>query len=155
MNVKIADGHVCHWNWEFIEPVSFWLSDLLSLIAFFCCSVVFTGQSNAHAKSRKPIYGTPTFRSVITVIVYKIMMIKKKTINEWVTCAHCSPSNDVSFEAQQHCSLFNQKAWGQIPSRMSFIQAAPISITPAEHSHVISTIDSRYEILTTMTSRST
>uniref|UniRef100_A0A1I8HEX0 J domain-containing protein n=1 Tax=Macrostomum lignano TaxID=282301 RepID=A0A1I8HEX0_9PLAT len=43
----------------------------------------------------------------------------------------CSSSNVVSLEDQQHCSLLNQNASAQIPSRRSDIHVVPMSTTPA------------------------
>lgn len=42
-----------------------------------------------------------------------------------------SSSNEVSFDDQQHCSIFNQKACGQIPNFKSDIHDVPISIIAA------------------------
>lgn len=42
-----------------------------------------------------------------------------------------SNSNEVSFDDQQHCSIFNQNAWGQIPNFKSDIHDVPMSIIAA------------------------
>lgn len=52
------------------------------------------------------------------------------------TCGQRSESNDVSFDAQQQCSRFSQKASIQTPSFKSDIHVAPISTTAA-HTPVI------------------
>lgn len=52
---------------------------------------------------------------------------------EMITCEQfpLSSSNEVSFDDQQHCSMFNQKAWGQIPNFKSDIHDVPMSIIAA------------------------
>ncbi len=57
-----------------------------------------------------------------------------KRIRSWKhTCEQFpfSPPKEVSFEDQQHCSIFNQKASGQIPNLRSLIQELPMSTIPA------------------------
>lgn len=71
------------------------------------------------------------------ILVYKLIShayyyYKLNTI-ETLTCEQfpLSSSNEVSFDDQQHCSMFNQNACGQIPNFRSDIHDVPMSIIAA------------------------
>lgn len=68
-----------------------------------------------------------------------------ESLLDLLTCEQFPLSKVVSFEDQQHCSRFSQKACGQIPNFKSVIQLAPMSITPATHPVAIRRKDLRIQ----------
>lgn len=79
------------------------------------------------------LLNVPIFQAMCTTEKYLNIESNSVKENRFVTCEQFPLSKVVSFDDQQHCSLFSQKACGHMPNFKSVIQLAPISITPATH----------------------